>query len=71
MHLRDYLRPADGQRITATDLAARMGVAHTTVLRWADGTIKPSGAALKALHEVTGGKVTPDDMILVKEANAA
>ena len=68
MHLRDYLRPADGHRITATDLANRMGVSHTTVIRWADGTISPSAAALVALHKATDGKVTPNDMLNVDVA---
>jgi DNA-binding transcriptional regulator YiaG len=45
-----------------------MGVSHTTVLRWADGTITPTGDALLRLHAATGGLVTPNDMLGVEVA---
>ncbi len=70
MHLRDFLRPADGPPVTATWLATKMGVSHTTVMRWADGTIKPNTDTLARLYEATGGKVTPNDMALPQQAAA-
>ncbi len=63
MHLRDYLKPKDGKRIPASVLAEEIGVAHTTVLRWADGTIQPGAEALRKIHAATGGAVTPNDML--------
>jgi DNA-binding transcriptional regulator YdaS (Cro superfamily) len=47
-----------------------MGVSHTTVMRWADGTIKPNTDTLARLYEATGGKVTPNDMALPQQAAA-
>ena len=60
MTLCEYLeQPA----VTASNLARRVGVAHTTILRWANGSICPNSQRLNRLHEATDGKVAPNDFL--------
>ena len=60
MRLAEYL----GQPgITASALARVVGVSHSTIGRWADGSIEPSLSGMRKLHEATGGKVTPNDFL--------
>lgn len=49
--------------VTASGLARAMGVSHTTILRWADGTISPDVERLRKLHEVTDQQVSPNDWL--------
>ncbi len=64
MHLREYLEGSDGRKLPAATFARLMGVATATVLRWANGTLTPSPAAMRKMYEVTKGQVRPDDMVL-------
>lgn len=49
--------------VTATALARHLGVAHSTVLRWADGSTQPGTERLRRLYDVTDGAVTPNDFL--------
>ena len=60
MTLSDYLKQPD---VTATGVARQIGVSHSTVLRWADGSIQPPMDRLRKLNEVTAGQVTPNDFL--------
>ncbi|MGX9963137.1 YdaS family helix-turn-helix protein [Roseomonas sp. F4] len=59
MDLHTYLSQ---KGVTATSLAARLGVAHTTVLRWADGTLRPKAKRVAQIVKVTGGAVTAAEL---------
>ncbi|WP_439597966.1 transcriptional regulator [Falsiroseomonas sp.] len=59
MDLRTYLSL---KGVTATSLAARLGVAHTTVLRWADGTLKPKAQHVADIVAATNGEVTAAEL---------
>lgn len=70
MDLRTYL---DQPGVTASALAAKIGVAHTTVIRWADRTLKPEPGRIPAIVAATDGRVTaaelrPDLAHLFKES---
>jgi antitoxin CcdA len=59
MDLGTYLRQ---NKLTLQAFGARVGVAHSTVLRWADGTSRPRDERhLRAIAEATGGAVTAAD----------
>ena len=59
MTLDDYLK-ANGLSLQA--FGARVGVAHTTIMRWASGQAAPRGRAmLQRVAEATGGAVTAAD----------
>lgn len=48
--------------MTLQEFGERMGVSHTTVLRWAKGQALPRGRArIEALTKATGGAVTAVD----------
>lgn len=49
--------------ITDVALAAKIGVASTTVLRWRRGDTYPDWRALPLLIEATGGAVMPNDFL--------
>lgn len=55
-----------GKNLTATQMADLCGVAHTTILRWEDGSMLPRGDAVKTIVRVTGGKVTANDLFGVE-----
>jgi transcriptional regulator with XRE-family HTH domain len=48
---------------TASDLAAKTGVAVSTITRAAKGELKPSHDLLTAIFEHTAGRVTPNDFL--------
>lgn len=59
MKLGDYLK-ANGLSLQA--FGERVGVAHTTVMRWASGEAAPRGrATLQRVADATGGAVTAAD----------
>jgi antitoxin CcdA len=59
MKLADYLERTD---TTLQALGERLGVSHTTVLRWATGQAVPRGRArMEALARATQGAVTAAD----------
>jgi transcriptional regulator with XRE-family HTH domain len=54
----------DEKKLTATELGRRLGVAHTTVLRWEAGEMFPSAEMLLRIEKETAGKVTPNDLFV-------
>jgi DNA-binding transcriptional regulator YdaS (Cro superfamily) len=56
---------------TATAFAAQVGVAHTTVLRWADGRLFPSRGSMQRIMAATRGVVTAQDFFAEREHAAA
>jgi transcriptional regulator with XRE-family HTH domain len=58
MKLADYIS-LEGN--SATKLAEDIGVAVSTITRAAKGEITPSRGLMEAIHEHTGGAVTPND----------
>lgn len=65
MRLSEYLAK-NGTKPAA--LARALGVAHTTVARWASGEVAPSLDAMERLAAVTGGEVMPNDFMRAEEA---
>ena len=62
MKLIDYMTTT---RITSVALARRIGVSHSTVLRWAHGTMSPSMRRIPAIETATEGKVAAQDFVPV------
>ncbi|MFY8047907.1 MAG: helix-turn-helix domain-containing protein [Erythrobacter sp.] len=60
MTLAEYIKASRG---TAAELAKKLGVSHTTVYRWAAGTIEPSLKACSRIEEHTEGAVTVADLV--------
>lgn len=59
MKLSGYLQ---AQGLTLQAFGHRVGVSHTTILRWSTGKAAPRGRAmLKRIAEMTGGQVTAAD----------
>lgn len=58
MTLKEYLA-LDGN--DETKLADSLGVAHSTIWRWANGKFLPSKEQMRAIFEETSGAVTPND----------
>lgn len=54
----------DEKKLTATELGRRLGVAHTTILRWEAGEMFPSAEMLLRIEKETAGKVTPNDLFV-------
>lgn len=46
-----------------TAFARQLGVAHTTVTRWASGEVAPSMEAMERIAEITEGRVMPNDFM--------
>lgn len=64
MRLREF---RDRQGLSATDMARKLGVSHTTIMRWERGVMAPAGAMLRRIAEVTDNAVTPNDMLMPDE----
>lgn len=60
MRLSDYL---EASSIRPTAFARQLGVSHTTVARWAAGTVPPSLEWMEKIAEATGGQVMPNDFM--------
>lgn len=60
MTLSEYIAQKRG---TAADLARTLGVQHSTVVRWADGTYAPSLAMCQRIATATNGAVTVSDFM--------
>lgn len=58
MDLKSYLKKT-GMRQTA--FAALLGVSDPVVSQWIAGQRIPSRANMRAIHQATGGEVTPMD----------
>ena len=52
-------------RVTSTALAQQLGVSHSTVLRWASGTMSPPMRRIPAIQAATDGHVTAQDFVPV------
>ncbi len=59
MTLEEYRK---SNKISASEMGRRLGFAHTTVLRWEDGTIAPSRNAIRVIERATDGQVRPNDL---------
>ena len=60
MTLSDYLTR---HSLTASEFGRRLGVSHSTVLRWCSGDHAPSLATIRRIEEATGGAVTVQDFM--------
>lgn len=60
MRLSEYLTAA---QTTPTAFARKLGVAHSTVLRWAAGDVAPSLDWMERIATATGGEVMPNDFM--------
>ncbi len=58
MKLADYMRV---NNVTDVALAAKLGVASTTVLRWRRGFTKPDWPVVPEIAKYTNGKVMAND----------
>lgn len=58
MQLGDYLA---AERLTLTAFGRRIGVAHSTVHKWATGRLLPAWDKIMAIEAATGGAVTAED----------
>lgn len=58
MQLGDYLA---AERLTLTAFGRRIGVAHSTVHKWATGRLLPAWDKIMAIESATGGAVTAED----------
>lgn len=67
MDLADYMKET-GE--TEAQLAARIGCAQATVNRLKRKTGKASAALMARVHEVTGGKVTANDLLGLANADS-
>lgn len=62
--------------LTAAEMGALVGVAHSTILRWESGRLLPAGDSVNRIVEVTQGQVMPNDLfptpasVMVNEAAA-
>ena len=63
MHLRDFLRPAEGRPLSNADFARQIGRPESTVSRWVSGEVMPDPVGLLLLRQATNGVVTADDML--------
>jgi len=58
MKLRDYMRR---EGMTAAELATLIGVSTAAVVRYRNGTRRPSPEVMRRIAHVTGGAVLPND----------
>jgi DNA-binding transcriptional regulator YdaS (Cro superfamily) len=60
MTLSEYLARTN---TTPTAFARKLGVAHTTVIRWVSGETSPPLAQMGRIAQATGGAVQPNDFL--------
>ena len=58
MHLAEWLKL---HRRTHDEFGSELGVTHTAVGRYVNGTRMPKRAIMLKIQEITGGAVTPND----------
>ena len=69
MDLRQYLSE---HKLTASEFARTIGVAHSTVLRWADGSLIPTVENAQKIARATESRVGLEDWSpIVPTASAA
>jgi transcriptional regulator with XRE-family HTH domain len=49
-------------KLTVLAFSRQLGVRHSTVLRWEDGSVKPSTKLIARIREITGGAIMPNDL---------
>ena len=64
----DHYRQTAG--ITASEFGRRIGVAHSTVLRWESGAVFPSKEMMNRIVRATGGQVSPNDLLFPQKTGA-
>lgn len=64
MKLAEYLQ---AHRITRAAFGARVGVTHGAVSKWCGGA-RPDWPQMLAIHDATGGAVTPNDWLPAPQA---
>jgi transposase-like protein len=57
--------------LTNAALALKLGVAENTVNRWRNKWRRPREKVMAQIHEVSGGKVTPNDFFAVQDEPVA
>jgi DNA-binding transcriptional regulator YdaS (Cro superfamily) len=60
MTLSEYLAQTNTR---PTAFARKLGVAHTTVLRWVSGETSPPLSAMGRISQATNGAVQPNDFL--------
>ncbi len=60
MNLKRWMRE---QGMTQEGLATHLGVKQSTISRLLSRQLYPSPSLMRRIHEVTGGQVTPNDLI--------
>jgi transcriptional regulator with XRE-family HTH domain len=60
MRLSDFLTETQTKPAV---FARQLGVAHTTVMRWASGDVSPSLDAMERIAKATEGRVMPNDFM--------
>lgn len=61
MRLKQYREKLN---VSREDLAKKLNVSSVTVWRWETGQAYPRASELKKIADWSGGKVTPNDMML-------
>lgn len=61
MTLKDFMGATNQ---STKDMARALGVTPPTVWRWLAGTRHPNREQMLAIHRVTKGAVTPNDLVL-------
>ncbi len=60
MELKTWLT-AEG--LTTTEFASRLGVTHSTIVRWTNGSRNPSLDMMRSIHRATNGAVSANDFM--------
>jgi transcriptional regulator with XRE-family HTH domain len=60
MTLAEFLKSSGKSQSEFADL---LGVSQVAVMRYANGSREPSFETIRKIHEITGGKVGPDDFV--------
>lgn len=55
--------------LTLSEMARRLSVAHSTVMRIESGRLKPSAGLMVRIAAATSNAVTPNDLILQRRAS--
>jgi transcriptional regulator with XRE-family HTH domain len=63
MHLKDFLRPPDGRKLSNAEFGRQIGRSEATIYRWVEGEAMPGPEGLRQLFKATDGQVTATDML--------
>jgi hypothetical protein len=67
MNLQAYMRQND---LSPEDFGAKVGRSHWAVRKWMYGQRTPRAAEMRAIHDATGGLVTPNDFLASGQSGA-